>query len=161
MGGLDMDNWTAAVHMIRDGFLFRVSSMLDNDSEVIEDQPLPLVIRVDALGPSERCSLIYDNVLAETYVGGCYYDSVHEFIALSGLYEDMLEEVICEARKTERRLSRPYRVTVVHEGTGVSESVIVGALSQALAEEKARTEWPYARSGWLVKRSTTDDRSAA
>jgi hypothetical protein len=156
-----MDNWTAAVHMIRDGFLFRVSSMLDNDSEVIEDQPLPLVIRVDALGPSERCNLIYDNVLAETYVGGCYYEGVHEFIALSGLYEDMLEEVVREARKAERRLSRPYRVTVVHEGTGVSESIIVGALSQALAEEKARTEWPYAREGWQVKRSTTDDRSAA
>jgi hypothetical protein len=43
----------------------------------------------------------------------------------------------------------------------VSESIIVGALSQALAEEKARTEWPYAREGWQVKRSTTDDRSAA
>jgi hypothetical protein len=156
-----MDNWTAAVHMLRDGFLFRVSSMLDNDSEVIEDQPLPLVIRVDALGPSERCNLIYDNVLAEAYVGGCYYEGVHEFIALSGLYEDMLEEVIREARKAERRLSRPYRVVVVHEGTGVSESIIVGALSQVLAEEKARTEWPYAREGWLVKRSTTDDRSAA
>jgi hypothetical protein len=156
-----MDNWTAAIHMLRDGFLFRVSSMLDDDSDILEDQPLPLVIRVDALGPSERCSLIYDNVLAESYVGGCYYEGVHEFIALSGLYEDMLEEVVREARKAERRLSRPYRVTVVHEGTGVSESIIVGALSQELAEEKARTEWPYARLGWQVKRSTTDDRSAA
>jgi len=39
----------------------------------------------------------------------------------------------------------------VHEGTGVSESIIVGALSQALAEEKARTEWLYAREGWLVR----------
>jgi hypothetical protein len=151
MGGLEMDNWTSAVHMLRDGFLLRVSSKLDEDSDVIEDQPLPLVIRVDALGPSERCSSIFDSVLAETYMGGCYYDNVHQFIALSGLYEDMLEEVICEARKTERRLSRPYRVTVVHEGTGVSESVIVGALSQALAEEKARTEWPYAREGWSVR----------
>ena len=73
----------------------------------------------------------------------------------------MLDEVLREARKTERRLSRPYRVTVVHEATGVTESVIVGALSQALAEEKARTEWPYWRDGWLVKRSVTDDRPAA
>lgn len=156
-----MDNWTVALHMLRDGFLLRVSSMLDDDSDVIEDQPLPLVIRVDALGPSERCSLIYDNVLAETYLGGCYYESAHEFIGLSGLYEDMLDEVLREARKTERRLSRPYRVTVVHEATGVTESVIVGALSQALAEEKARTQWPYWRDGWLVKRSVTDDCSAA
>lgn len=156
-----MDNWTVALHMLRDGFLLRVSSMLDDDSDVIEDQPLPLVIRVDALGPSERCSLIYDNVLAEAYLGGCYYESAHEFIGLSGLYEDMLDEVLREARKTERQLSRPYRVTVVHEATGVTESVIVGALSQALAEEKARTEWPYWRDGWLVKRSVIDDRSAA
>jgi hypothetical protein len=151
MGGLEMDNWTTGIHMLRDGFLLRVSSRLDEDSDVIEDQPLPLVIRVDALGPSERCSSIFDNVLAETYMGGCYYDNVYQFIALSGHYDGMLDEVVREARKTERRLSRPYRVTVVHEATGVTESVIVGALSQALAEEKARTEWPYWRDGWLVR----------
>ena len=137
-----MDNWTTGIHMLRDGFLLRVSSKLDEDSDVIKDQPLPLIIRVDALGPSRTSDLIYDRTLAETYLGGCYYDSVHEFIALSGLYEDMLDEVLREARKAE------------HEQFGHVELMPVMALSQTLAEEKARTEWPYWREGWAVKRST-------
>ena len=148
-----MDNWTAGIHMLREGFLLRVSSKLDEDSDVIEDQPLPLVIRVDALGPSRTSDLIYDRTLAETYLGGCYYDSVHEFIALSGLYDDMLDEVLREARKAEHEQSRLYYVVVVHDQFGHVEIMPVMALSQTLAEEKARTEWPYWREGWAVKRS--------
>jgi hypothetical protein len=146
-----MDKWTSPFHMLRDGFLLRVSSKLDEDSEVFEDQPLPLVIRVDALGPSERCNLTYDNVLAETYLGGCYYDNVHEFIALSGHYDDMLDEVMRDARKAEHKQSRLYYVVVEHRETGHVQTMPVMALSQALAEEKARVDWPYAREGWAVR----------
>lgn len=146
-----MDKWTTATHVLRDGFLLRVSSKLDEDSDVIEDQPLPLVIRVDALGPSERCSSVFDNVLAETYMGGCYYDNVHQFIALSGHYDGMLDEVMREARKVERKQSRLHYVTVVHQEMGHVQTMPVMALSQALAEEKARVDWPYAREGWAVR----------
>jgi hypothetical protein len=43
--------------------------------------------------------------LGTTYLGGCCYDSVSQFVASSGYYGDMVEEAVEEARKTIAKLT--------------------------------------------------------
>jgi hypothetical protein len=43
--------------------------------------------------------------LGTTYLGGCCYDSVSQFVASSDYYGDMVEEAVEEARKTIAKLT--------------------------------------------------------
>ena len=45
-------------------------------------------------------------LLGETYLGGCLYKDLQDFVATSGYYEDLRSEAIDEARRTINEINR-------------------------------------------------------